>query len=433
MHILLLGAGGFIGSALARRLQQDGHRITGLARSAAKGAATVPGIGWVEGDLRRMTDPAAWRAPLEGMDAVVNAAGALQSGLRDDVGKVQYDAMVALYRAAKDAGVRHVVQVSAAGAGSPGESEFMASKARADAALASSGLGYTILRPGLVIGRNCFGGTEMLRIAAAAPMARVDFSGTGAIQCVALSDVAEAVSRAIAGTAGGSGSFDLVEREARELGEVIALHRAWLCLPAHRRRWRLPLGVLRPASLLADMLGWLGWRSPLRSNAVSALAHGVAGNPGDAVAVLGRDAQPLPETLAAMGGAGKADRWHARLAGLFPLALAALAILWLGSGALGLVWMDAAAHLLVEGGMDRGIARALVAGGSLADIAVAAALVLRPAAPAGLRASLLLALGYLAGSAVFRPDLWLDPLGPMLKVLPVVALTALCLAMVEER
>ncbi|MBD3728669.1 MAG: NAD(P)H-binding protein [Sphingomonadales bacterium] len=433
MHILLLGAGGFIGSELARRLQADGHRVTGLARDAQRAARANPALDWVAGDLRQMADPAAWAGLLDGMEVVVNAAGALQGGLRDDVGKVQYDAMIALYAAAQQAGVRRVVQISAAGAGVPGESDFMASKARADAALAASGLDHAILRPGLVIGRNCFGGTEMLRIAAAAPLARIDFAGTGAVQCVALADVAEATCRAVSGAGGAGGSFDLVEREARDLGAVIALHRAWLGLPPHRLHWRLPLALLRPVSALADLLGWLGWRSPLRSNAVAALAHGVTGNAAEGAALLGRDALSLPETLASMGAAGKADRWHARLAGLMPLALAALVALWLGSGLLGLLRTDAAAQVLVDGGMGDALARACVVGGSLADIAIAGGLLLRPALVPALRASLLLALAYCAGSLAFRADLWLDPLGPMLKVLPVIALTALCLAIAEER
>lgn len=46
---------------------------------------------------------------------------------------------------------------------------------------------------------------------------------------------------------------------------------------------------------------------------------------------------------------------------------------------------------------------------------------------------LALSLGYVAGSLILAPELWLDPLGPMLKVLPVAALILLCLGMADER
>lgn len=41
--------------------------------------------------------------------------------------------------------------------------------------------------------------------------------------------------------------------------------------------------------------------------------------------------------------------------------------------------------------------------------------------------------GYLLGSVVVAPDLWADPLGPMVKVLPGMALAALVWLLMEER
>jgi hypothetical protein len=42
-------------------------------------------------------------------------------------------------------------------------------------------------------------------------------------------------------------------------------------------------------------------------------------------------------------------------------------------------------------------------------------------------------LAYLAGATLWRPDLWLDPMGPLVKSLPA-ALLALCaLALQDER
>lgn len=432
MQILLLGASGFIGSALARALAGEGHRIVGLARNIAGARRAVPQIEWRQGDLRNMTAPGDWAGLLEGVEIVVNASGALQTGLRDDVGKVQEDAILAMIAAGEKAGLRHVVQISAAGADRQMDSPFMASKARADAALAASAIGHTILRPGLVIGRNSFGGNELLRGAAGLPLLAPEIGGTGAIQCVALSDVVEVVQRAVAEPAWHTGTFDLVEGQGRSLGEVIALHREWLGL-APGRRLALPVWVLRPVTLLADGLGWLGWRSPLRSNALAALANGVAGDAAQGEALLGRQPLALPEILSGLGAAGKADRWHAGLALLYPLALASLVLLWLGSGLLGLARLDQAAALLVAGGISAVAAKALVVAGSLADIAIGLGMLFRPLLPLALKAGVVLALAYLAGSLAVRPDLWLDPLGPMLKVLPVLALSAICLAMSGER
>lgn len=432
MQILLLGASGFIGSALARALATDGHRVVGLARNVAEGRRVVPQIEWRQGDLRNMAAPGDWTGLLEGVEMVVNASGALQTGLRDDVGRVQEEAILAMIAAGERGGLRHVVQVSAAGADRQMHSPFMASKARADAALAASAIAHTIVRPGLVIGRNGFGGNELLRGAAGLPLIAPEISGTGAIQCIALSDVVEAVLLAVAEPERHAGTFDLVERQGRSLGEVIALHREWLGL-APGRRLLLPVWSLRPVALLADALGWLGWRSPMRSNAIAALTSGVAGDAAQAEALLARSPLALPGILSGLGAAGKADRWHAGLALLYPLALASLVLLWLGSGAIGLARLEEATALLAAGGMQAGIARALVLAGSLADIAIGLGILFRPLLPLALKAGMVLAIAYLAGSLAVRPDLWLDPLGPMLKVLPVLALSAMCLAMSGER
>ena len=97
--ILVIGAYGFIGSAIARMLARVGHPVRGLGRSAARGRRMLPGIDWVEGDLRAMTTPEDWTAALDGASAVVNAAGALQDGARDCLRAVHDRAIRALVAA----------------------------------------------------------------------------------------------------------------------------------------------------------------------------------------------------------------------------------------------------------------------------------------------------------------------------------------------
>jgi uncharacterized protein YbjT (DUF2867 family) len=432
MAILLLGASGFIGSAIAHALVARGDRVTALGRDLVHGRAVLPDAAWRYGDVSRLVTPEDWRPLLIGVDRIINASGALQTGLREKVGQVQLTAMLALQQAAVAAGVGQFIQISACGAEEQA-SEFMASKAQADAALRQSGLVHTILRPGLVIGRNGFGGTELLRWCAGLPLVHVDMTGTGAVQCVALVDVVSAVVMALDDPAGRQGQFDLVEREGRTLGQVIGLHRQWLGLPVPRWRIAVPVAALAPVRIVADALGWLGWRSPLRSNSIAALVHGVRGNGDEAARMLGREPLGLPQTLAAMGAAGKADRWHARFGPVYPLALAMLMVLWLGSAVLGVVRLEQAAAELTQAGLASGPAKAVVLGGSLADLAIAIGILFRPTLARALKTGIALSLAYIVGALLLRPDLWLDPLGPMLKVLPIVALMLACLASSEER
>ncbi|MDG2002823.1 MAG: SDR family oxidoreductase [Novosphingobium sp.] len=432
MRILLLGASGFIGSEIASAIAAE-HQVIGLTRDPDFAQRTQPTVEWRQGELRAMQRPDDWTGLLDGIEAVINASGALQTGLRDDVERVQSGSIRALVAACGEQGLAQFVQVSASNADASSPSLFMATKGEADAFLSASGLPHAILRPGLVIARNAFGGTEMVRMSASLPCIGPEITGGGLVQCVAMADLVEAVVLAIAEPDRTQGSFDLVEQEGRPLSEVIRLHRGWLGLGDPVWRLPVPLTLLRPVSLIADGLGWLGWRSPLRTSAIRALAHGVSGEAEDARTLLGREATSLPATLAMIGAAGKADRWQARTALVFPLALVCLFALWAGSGLLGIVRLHEAAQLIELGGFPPQIARIITFTASVADLAVAALLLIRPTARLALLGMLGLSAAYVVGSLVLVPGMWLDPLGPMLKVLPIIALELMCLGMEAER
>ena len=125
MKILLLGASGFIGSAIALSCVEAGHSVRALGRDIGYGQRALPALDWIRGDLRAMQSPQDWLVALDGIDVVINCAGAMQSGLRDNVEKVQFGAMQALYLASADARVAQFIQISAAGADDPGQSDFM--------------------------------------------------------------------------------------------------------------------------------------------------------------------------------------------------------------------------------------------------------------------------------------------------------------------
>ena len=110
-----------------------------------------------------------WLPLVAGMDAVVNAAGALQDGPRDRLDAIHRGAVVALVAACEQAGVSRFVQISAIGADPASPDAFFSTKGEGDKAVANSSLEWTILRPGLVIAPAAYGGTALLRALAAFP------------------------------------------------------------------------------------------------------------------------------------------------------------------------------------------------------------------------------------------------------------------------
>ncbi|WP_416064147.1 SDR family oxidoreductase [Rhizobium sp. ZK1] len=426
MNILILGATGFIGSVVAARLAAEGHVVSGLGRNAARAARRQPGIRWHRADLSQMTRPEDWRDILDGKHAVVNCAGALQDSLADDLSATQTEAMLALYAAAKPASTL-IIQISARTDGAGSDLPFLATKRVADKALAASGLPYVILRPSLVLGRNAHGGTALLRALASFPLALPLIHADSPVETVAAEDVATAVSAAISGTLPSGSDIELAAEERHTLADLVRLHRAWLGLP-DAPVLSVPPAVARPVTWLADIAGHLGWRSPLRSTAMTVMSEGVSMN---RRTPSGLPALSAAATLAA-NPSGVQDLWFARLYLLKAPIIAGLSLFWLLSGLIPLLApSQASAHFLPF--MPLSAAMALTMTTCLIDVALGAAVLFRPFARRAIIGMLAVSLAYLLGGTVLEPALWLDPLGPLVKVLPSLLLTLAALAILDER
>ncbi|TSE11953.1 SDR family oxidoreductase [Mesorhizobium intechi] len=431
MNVLVLGGYGLIGDTVIGRLLRDGHHVTGLGRDVRDAGRRRPTVRWIAADMSKLLVAENWLPVVAGMDAVVNAAGALQDGPRDRLDAVHRGSVAALVAACGQAGVRRFVQISAIGADLASANPFFSSKAQGDKAVASSSLEWTILRPGLVIARTAYGGTALLRALAAFPGFIPAVMPRQPIQTVAVTDVADAVARAVAGPLPSRLALDLVEDNARPLAEVLSTLRAWLGLPP-ARVVPMPAMLGRLAGAVADMLGIVGWRSPLRSAALAAVARGVTGDATAWNQVSDRPLQPLEATLADMP-ANAQERWFARLWLAKPVIFACLSLFWLVSGVIGLMRQDAAADILVSHGVSASFAHIAVLAGSAADILVGAAVVVRSVARRALLAMIAITLSYLVGATLLVPGLWLDPLGPLVKTIPALCLVLVALAVLDER
>lgn len=430
MRVLILGGSGFIGFEVCRALLARGHRIAALARNPGHQEHRLPDAEWVRGDLRAMQASADW-ALLGRFDAVVNCAGTLQDGAGDDVVPVQQGAMLALYTAAAAAGTRLVVQVSARTDGPCAERAFLSSKRRADEDLRKSGVPFVILRPAVVIGRNAYGGSALLRALAAAPRRIPLVHPDTPMQFVGMGDVVDAVADALDGHIPAGSDIPLASPQVLPLREAVAQHRAWLRLPP-ARTLAVPPSLAKPIAALADLLGWLGWRSPLRSTAMDIAAGGAIAARQGAALPNRKPPASLAEVLAA-NPAGVQDLWFARLYLLKPVIFGVLSLFWLLSGLIALARFDQSSAMLAEATGSPAIAGTLTIATSLADILLACLVVVRPYARPALIGMMLLSVGYLAVAAMLAPHLWADPLGPLVKVPPSVVLAAVALAILDER
>ncbi|EBA07136.1 SDR family oxidoreductase [Sagittula stellata] len=428
--VLILGAYGLIGTEICRTLHACGHRVIASGRSAASAAKALPMLPFRRSDLSRM-EPSDWTALVDGVDVIVNCAGALQDGPGDDLERLHHHAVKGLGETAAARGIR-VVQISAAGVRPDHPTVFFASKARGDAALLASGANAVILRPGLVIGQSAYGGTTLLRMLAAVPLIQPQALPATPIQTVSLADLAEAVAIVASGHLPRGHTFDLVEDQTHSLSEIIAAHRRALGFPPARATLTLPRWMLAPTARIADALAHLGWRSPLRSTAIEVLADGVTGDPRPWQAQTGSSIAPLQETLT-KAHLGPEHRLQARATLLMPLAVATLSLFWLLSGIIGLCQIGPAAEHLTRIGWPQTLATASVGFWAVVDVVLGLAILYRPFAARACLAMIGVSLIYIASATVFTPGMWADPLGPLVKVLPAMMLAAVTPALLETR
>ena len=429
--ILVIGAYGLIGRGVCRRLRADGHRITGLGRNAKTANRVLPDITWIIQDLSGLCDAGAWHTILRDVSVVVNCSGVLQDGLDDNLEKIHHHVVSALASACADAHVQ-LIQISATGVRLDAPTQFLASKARGDDAIRGSKAHYQILRPGLVLAPHAYGGTALLRMLAAVPFVQPIAMPQAQIQTVSLDDLTAIVSVAVDGELPLGFETDLVETEVHTLSEIVQSVRHWLGFGAAKRVIEFPNFLTRSLGRVADIASLAGWRSPLRSTALTVLAEGVKGEPAN-LSQFGLPAMsPLSETLANMPARAE-DRLFARMALLAPIMVVALCLFWLASGLIGLMRAKEAAMVLETAGWPHIFAISSVVFWAIVDLGIAGAFVFRKYAPLACWAAIGVSLFYLVASTLVVPQLWLDPLGPLVKVIPGIVLALVARAALETR
>ncbi len=424
MRILLVGGTGLIGSAIDARLTADGHECILVSRHPA----TARDRRHISLDLARTTDASKWQSHLTGVDAVINAAGALQG---QDMQGVHVAGSAALYAACESAGVRRVILFSAIGSNVDALSDFSRSKREGEAVLMARDLDWVVLRPSVVVGRPAYGGSALLRGLASLPILPV-MPGTAAIQPVHLDDVVETTVFFLRPDAPSRVALELAGPERIDFSDVVALFRSWL-------RWRpayrlyLPSWAASAAYRAGDVAQMLGWAAPINSTAQAEMRRGATGDPGPWRQATGIDPRDVEAALA-REPASVQERWFARLYALKPLIFGVFGAFWIATGIISLsAGWNIGMSLLREGGLQENVAALTVTAGALADIAIGLAILWRPLSRYGLWAALIISLTYAVIGTVLVPSLWADPLGPMLKIWPVIMLNLVAMAIREDR
>ncbi|MEO1205293.1 MAG: complex I NDUFA9 subunit family protein [Pseudomonadota bacterium] len=201
--VTIFGGPGFVGRYATRELAERGWRIRAASRRPDLAGHLQPMgvVGQIHAVQANLRYPESVAHALAGSDAVVIAVGVLAS-----IGKQTFDALHvdgprAVAKAAREAGVKTVVFVSAIGADATSSANYAKSKAAGEAAVLEEFPEAVILRPSIVFGPEDQFFNRFAGMAKISPLLPLIGGGKTKFQPVYVGDLALAIANSVEGAA----------------------------------------------------------------------------------------------------------------------------------------------------------------------------------------------------------------------------------------
>ncbi|MDF2368774.1 complex I NDUFA9 subunit family protein [Sneathiella sp.] len=197
--ITIFGGSGFIGRHLVGRLAAKGYQIRLAARDPEVAAQlmTQGVVGQVVGFKTNVRNQQSVDRAVAGADIVINLVGVLYEKGAQNFGRLHVDAAERIAVAAKAAGVKQLIHMSALGAHKDHEAAYARSKAVGEELAATEFPGATILRPSVVFGLDDDFFNRFASILSLAPAFPLADGGKMKMQPVWVEDLADAIVRII--------------------------------------------------------------------------------------------------------------------------------------------------------------------------------------------------------------------------------------------
>ena len=295
-HILVLGASGFVGGYLTKRLLADGYRVRCLVRSPDKVREQADaGCEIVQGDI---LDLASVLRATRGVDAVYVAIHTLAPQRGDSAKRgfmeLEMTGLQHIVRGCRESGVRRIIYLTSLGISSASTDAWTAGRWNIQQYLLGTGLDVTVIQPGMIVGIGGQG-FNMVLANARKRVAVVIGNGRNKSRCIAIDDLTYYLTGVLQderayGQCYAVGSDDVLT--ADELIDVAA--NVLGC--RHPRKIHVPLSLLRLAAPLLQAL------AKVPRGAISGVFDGLGadliGNPAPIRKILDRSLLPYPIAVA---------------------------------------------------------------------------------------------------------------------------------------
>jgi NADH dehydrogenase len=252
--ITIYGGSGFIGRHVVRAIAKTGARMRVAVRRPELALHLQPlgGVGQINAVQANVRFPDSLLAAADGADAVINLVGILFPTGKQTFKAVQDEGARHVAEAARAAGAKALVHISAIGASPDAPSVYARTKAAGEAAVKDLYPGAVIFRPSIVFGPEDDFFNRFAKLARITPALPLIGGGKTRFQPVFAGDVAKAVIAGLTGNANASAPYELGGPEVLTLKEVMERVLAY----SMRKRLLVPEPFWL-AKLQAAFLQWL--------------------------------------------------------------------------------------------------------------------------------------------------------------------------------
>lgn len=244
----VIGGSGFLGRYVVKRLAAQDYTVRVAVRDPESAMFLRPmgRVGQVVPLFANITQDGSIARAVEGAALVVNLVGILAERRRGDFQRVQAEGAGRVARLSAQAGVTHMVHVSAIGADPDSPSLYARTKAEGEAAVRAAFPGATILRPSLVFGPEDQFFNRFAALARMAPFMPV-ICGETRMQPVYVGDVADAVMAALGRRDSAGALYELGGPRIMTFREILG----WILVQINRHRPMLPMSAAMARLLTA--------------------------------------------------------------------------------------------------------------------------------------------------------------------------------------
>ncbi len=251
MKVFLTGTTGFVGRNMLQRLLAEGHSVRALVREPEKAKALARNsVELIAGDV---VEGAGLDEGMKGCDAVIHLVGIIVEKGSNTFERVHHLGTRNVVQAAKRAGIRRLVQMSALGVRESGVAAYQTTKWKGEEEVRKSGIPYCILRPSLIFGEGDGFVTQMMETMRAAPLFRpVPGDGKPKFRPIFIGDVTTCFVRALTTQAATNQTIALGGADELSLDQVLA--EIARCAGVTKPAVHSPMALMFPAARIAQAL-----------------------------------------------------------------------------------------------------------------------------------------------------------------------------------